>query len=214
MSLFSFPLIHAEELKAWFDQEMTAWINNNYPMEADRNTILYPQESPVPPNASFIGAIGGWGDFFESTATTTVPNAANGDASFQSGQIRRDAIITGSTIVDLISGHAALECTRWRKIRLQRTVTGTDPFPATSVSYKERRAGRLKTQWRAPGFRTPFQYVYIGTNFVITYDMLSAFVQLVRLEWKRVSIDNHFLLTATVCHASCHGNCHNSRGRR
>ena len=209
----AFPLIHAEELKAFYDQEMTAWINNNYPMEGDRNTLLFSTENPVAPNISFTVGLN-WRDFFESTATTTVPNAASGDASLQSFQLRRNAIVTGSTVVDLISGHASLECTRWRKISVTRTLNGSAPFPATQVETRSARAGRLLTTYRAPGFRNPWSYVYVSRSFTVNYDNLVRYMVDIRNEWKRVAVDSAFVLSGTVCHASCHASCHNSRGRR
>lgn len=213
MAGLGYPYINAEELKAYFDLQMTKWINDNYPMEANRDTLLFQTEAGVAPNVSFTTGLN-WRAFFESGIITTVPNAADGDASFQASQIRSGGIITGSTILDLFVGHASLECTRFRKISVTRKLTGSTPFQAVTSETRSARAGRLLSSYRAPGFQNPWYGVYLGNGQTITYDRISSYIIFLRTEWRRVAIDSTFALEGTVCHASCHNSCHNSRGRR
>jgi hypothetical protein len=208
-------LIDGYDLRVDYNVNVKNYIRDNFPTTCSRNTPLFP-DAPA----------AAWSDFFESQ---DIPPGSNitgifdslNDAYSQSLALDTNQVITARAIQDALIGHASLTLTRFRLIGATRTLTGTTnnaaahPRPTTS----ERRTGiggRLKTQWRAPGFTNPGTSSYFTTGRVVSAAEINLHMIGIRSEWYRIagSTTANFELNFSVCHSSCHNQCHGSRGRR
>ena len=202
-------LIDGYALRVDYNVNVKNYIRDNFRTTCSRNTPLFP-DAPA----------AAWSDFFESA---DIPPGSNitgifdplNDAYSQSLRLDRNQVISARAIQDAFIGHASLTLTRFRLIGATRTVTAT----AGLISTSERRTGiggRLKTQWRAPGFTNPGTSAYFTTGRVVSAAEINLHMIGIRSEWYRIagSTTANFELNFSVCHSSCHNQCHGSRGRR
>jgi len=197
MTVSSQTTINADQLKQAYNSRVIDFILSIYSINYSPSSLPF---DDMPPELTGI------------LSTVIYP-------SLTSSLISRSNTITASAIRDAFIGNANTELTRYRNVRWTRNVTasginrdGTTVEPTSEQ--KTGISGRLSTSLRAPGFSNPSSINNISRGLNMSASSINNFLDGIRNEWIRVSVNTTLDQEYSVCHNSCHNNCHGSRGRR